>query len=340
MRIKPELLEGTLEKKLAAVYFLTGDEPLQLGEAADLVRSAAKKQGYLLREVYSVESGFEWNELAIAADSYSIFADKKVIDLRLSHSKPGIEGAKALALYCQRLPEDTLLLITAPKLDKASLKTKWFQSIDQAGVVSQVWPLDGADLIQWLQKRAKNRGLQIEADGIRALASRVEGNLLSASQEIEKLYVLCGKTALSRQEIEEKVADSARFDVFKLTDCVLSGRVTRMVKILNGLKMEGIAAPVVLWALARETRMLIKIKIALNHGQRKDSVFNTYRLWDKRKQLVDSVQSRMSIKEFQEVILLSSKADRQIKGQEQGDCWETLLSICLLYSTPKQRYIK
>jgi DNA polymerase-3 subunit delta len=311
---------------------VSGDEALQSGEAADAIRKAAKNEGYTTREVLSVETGFEWNELSVAANSMSIFADKKLIDLRLITGKPGTEGAKALSNYCQHLPEDTLLLISSPKLASATLKTKWFQSIEQVGVVVQTWPLEGADLIQWLQRRAKKKGLQIELDGIKVLASRIEGNLLAAAQEIEKLYILHGEAQLSKRAVEQAVADSARFDVFKLTDCVLSGRVSRAIKIINGLKSEGIAAPVVLWALAREARLLIKIKTALKQGQNKEIVFKNHRLWDKRKQLVNLALSRMDIKALEQVLLLGYKADQQIKGQEKGDYWETLISVCLLFS--------
>ncbi|MCK5121822.1 MAG: DNA polymerase III subunit delta [Methylococcales bacterium] len=331
MRLKHEQLDGAL-KKLAAVYLISGDEPLQSGEAADAIRKAAKQAGYNTREVFSVETGFEWNELLVAANSLSIFADKKLIDLRLPSGKPGTEGSKVLSEYCQRLPEDTLLLITAPKLTAATLKSKWCQSIDKAGVIIQIWPLDGADLVQWLQRRAQKRGLQIALDGIRVLASRIEGNLLAASQEIEKLYILYGESAISKQAVEDVVADSARFDVFKLTDCVLAGRVSRAIKILNGLKAEGIAAPVVVWALAREARLLINIQSALKQGQNKELVFKNNRLWDKRKQLVNTALSRIKKQQLQQVLLLSSKADRQIKGQEKGDYWETLVSICLLFN--------
>ncbi len=331
MRIKLEQLAGALKNNLAAFYFITGDEPLQLGEAADAIRLAVKKQGYTTREVLTVETGFEWNELGIEADSFSIFADKKLIDLRMPSGKPGAEGSKALIKYCQRVPEDTILIITSAKLEKSSLNTKWFQAIDQAGVVIQVWPLDGADLIQWLQRRVQKRGLQIEHDGIKALAARVEGNLLAASQEIEKLYVLHGDSPISKQMIENAVADNARFDVFKLTDCVLSGRVTRAVKILNGLKSEDVAAPVVVWALAREARLLIQIQTDLKQGQNKQLVFKKHRLWDKRQQLISSALSRMKINKLQQVLVLSAKADRQIKGREAGDCWETLLSVCVLF---------
>jgi len=331
MRLKLAQLEMALNM-LSAVYLVTGDEPLQSGEAADAIRKSAKQAGYATREIFSVETGFEWNELAVAANSLSLFADKKLIDLRLPSGKPGAEGAKALSAYCQRLPEDTLLLITSPKLTTATLKSKWCQSIDNAGAIIQIWPLEGKDLIQWLQQRAQKRGLHIAPDGIRVLASRIEGNLLAASQEIEKLYILYGESAISRQAVEEVVTDSARFDVFKLTDCVLAGRMTRAIKILNGLKAEGIAAPVVLWALAREARLLFNIKAALKQGQNKELVFKNNHLWDKRKQLVNTALSRMNNQQLQQVLLLSAKTDRQIKGQEKGDCWETLLSICLLFN--------
>lgn len=335
MRLRADQIDAGL-KKLAAVYLVSGDEPLQLGEAADAIRLAVKQQGYDTREVFSVETGFEWNELAFAADSYSIFADKKLIDLRMPSAKPGTEGAKALTEYCQRIPEDTILLITTSKLDKSSLKTKWFQSIEKTGVVIQVWPLEGANLVQWIQRRAQTKGLKIDLDGIKILASRIEGNLLAAAQEIEKLYVLYGEETISKKALEDAVADNARFDVFKLTDCILSGRVNRAIKILNGLKAEGIVAPVVLWALARETRMLISIKTALNQGQNKETVFKSHRLWDKRKQLVNSALARMDIQALQSALVLSAKVDRQLKGQERGDCWETLLSLCLLFRSASQ----
>lgn len=329
MRLKAEQLNGAI-KQLSPVYFITGDEPLQQGEAADAIRLAAKKTGYANREVFSVEAGFEWGELTLAADSMSIFADKKVIDLRLPSGKPGTEGAKVLIDYCQRLPEDTLLIITSPKVTAATLKTKWMQAIDKVGVIVQVWPLDGGGLVQWLQRRANKRGLSIELDGIKLLASRIEGNLLAAAQEIEKLYILYGEAAISKQEVEDVVADSARFDVFKLTDCLLAGRMSRSVKVLNSLKAEGIALPVVVWALSREIRMLINIKIAVSQGQNKEMVLKNNRLWDKRKQLVGSAVSRLDTQTLQKALVECAKADRQAKGQEQGDSWATLLSICMI----------
>lgn len=329
MRLNTEQLDSAL-KQLAPVYFVTGDEPLQQGEVADAIRLAAKKAGYTTREVFSVETGFEWGALALAADSMSLFADKKLIDLRLPSGKPGTEGAKALIDYCRRLPEDNLLMITAPKVTKATLKTKWCQALDQAGVIIQVWSLEGQALIQWLQRRAQKRGLQIASEGIKVLASRIEGNLLAAAQEIEKLYILYGSDPIAKDDVEQAVADSARFDVFKLTDCILAGQMNRAAKVLNGLKAEGIAPPVIVWALSREIRMLINIKSAINQGQNKEQVLKNNHLWDKRKQLVSNSISRVNIKALQKALLECAKADRQIKGREQGDCWEALMSISTL----------
>ena len=333
MRIKPEQLSAALQKGLMPVYFITGDEPLQLGEMADAVRKAAKKAGFENREIISAETGFEWNQLAFSADSLSIFADKKIIDLRLPSGTPGTDGAKALIAYCERLPEDTLLLITAGKVASSALKTRWLEALDKVGVVIQVWPLEGQDLIRWLHQRMHQRGLNAETDGLRILASRIEGNLLAAAQEIEKLYVLYGTGNLSNQQIIDVVADSSRYDVFKLMDSVLSASVNRIFKVLSGLRAEGIAAPIVLWALTREARGLIKIKLALIQGQNRETVFKNNQIWDKRKQLVSSALNRLSEGDLNSILVLSAKADRQIKGQQQGDAWETLLSICLMFAS-------
>ncbi len=332
MRIKPGQLNAELKKGLKPIYVITGDEPLQLGEMADTIRKAARLAGYDNREVITVDADFEWHQLAFIADAMSIFADKKVIDLRLPSGTPGIDGAKALIAYCERLQEDNLLLITAGKLASASLKTRWFEALDKRGIVIQVWPLDGQDLVNWLQQRLQQRGLSADTDGLRLLASRVEGNLLAAAQEIEKLYVLYGAGRLSLQQILAVVADNSRYDVFKLIDSVLSDKEDRIVKILLGLRGEGVAAPIVLWALTREARSLIKIKWAIAGGQSRDLVYKNNQVWDKRKQLISHVLNRLSDKELTGILVLGAKADRQIKGQQSGDAWETLREICLRFT--------
>lgn len=332
MKLKADQLKDSLQKKLFPIYFISGDEPLQLGEAADAVRLAAKKAGYENREVFLVDAKFSWNQLAVAADSLSIFSDRQIIDLRIPSGKPGKAGANALTEYCQRLPEDTLLLITSAKIASSSMKSRWYQTLDNAGATIQVWPLEGRNLILWLENRAQTRGLQVEPEGLKMLANRVEGNLLAAAQEIEKLYVLYGGGRLTSADLLKAVADNSRFDVFKLADSVLSGKVDRIIRILNGLKAEGVAPPVVLWSLAREARVLAKIQAMVSRGQNKDNAMANNQVWDKRRSLVSAALTRLNDQSLNRILRLSAKADRQIKGEEGGEPWETMLEICLAFA--------
>ena len=335
MRLKSEQLDGALQKSLLPVYLISGDEPLQQGEAADAVRAAARRADYSVREVISIDQGNEWPQLTVEADSLSIFAEKKLIDLRLPSAKPGADGSKVLMTYCQHLPADTILLITTGKLDAASQKTQWFQAIDDVGAIVQVWPLQGLELSNWLQRRAECKGMRLENDAVKSLASRIEGNLLAAAQEIEKLFILHGQARIDKAMIEDEVANSARFDVFKLTDALLAGKFNRSIKVLNGLKAEGVAAPVVLWALSREARVLFNIKAELRRGGHQETVFKKYQIWDKRKQLVHEAIQRLSLSQIQALLVKSAQADRQIKGQMAGDGWDALFDICVRFCRPE-----
>jgi DNA polymerase-3 subunit delta len=331
MRLKLEQLDASLKKALAPVYLVSGDEPLQVGEAADDIRLVAKQAGYTTREVITIENGTEWHQLTAEAESLSIFSDKKLIDLRLPSAKPGTEGSKILTTYCRNLPDDTVLLITSGKLESAAQKAQWFLALDNVGVIVQVWPLQGVELLQWLQRRGERRGMRFDVDAVKSLASRIEGNLLAAAQEIEKLYILHGQIRITKAMIEDEVADSARFDVFKLIDALLLGKLNRAVKILNGLKAEGIAPPVVLWAVNREIRALFNIKAELKQGGQQDAVFKKYQVWDKRKQAVQEALHRLKTQDLQKILQLGAVADQQIKGQVAGDAWESLFEICLRF---------
>ena len=334
MRLKPEQLESALQKSLAPIYLISGDEPLQLGEAADAIRQATRRAGFTVREVISVETGNEWPQLAAEADSLSIFADKKLIDLRLPSGKPGQDGARALQAYCQRPPDDTVLLISAGKFESASLKSQWLQAIDHAGVVVQVWPLLGSELTAWLQRRAERKGMRLDNDATKSLAARIEGNLLAAAQEVEKLFILHGSTRISKAMIEDDVADSARFDVFKLMDALLAGKLNRAIKILNGLKAEGIAPPVVLWAISRELRTLFNLQFELKQGAQQETTFKKFQIWDKRKQTIQDSLQRLGLRQLQQLLSLSADTDKHIKGQLAGDAWESLFKLCTAFCKP------
>ncbi|MEC4749265.1 DNA polymerase III subunit delta [Methylomicrobium sp. Wu6] len=334
MRLKPEQTAQHLQsKKLAPVYLVSGDEPQQIAEITDAIRKAAQEAGYLEREIFSQDSSFSWNDLPAVAYSTSLFADRKVIDMRLPSASPGTEGAKVLTAYCERLPEDTLLLITTGKLAAASLKTRWFQALERVGVFIQVWPLEGEDLRRWLQQRLQRRGMSADNEGLKLLAARIEGNLLAAAQEIEKLYILHGAGFLDTAKIVDAVADSSRYDVFKLADSLLAGNPGRITKIMAGLKDEGMAAPVVLWAITREARTLCKIRQDMAGGKNRDAAMQTQQIWDKRKALVAQALDRLTEAALHRILVISAKADREIKGQQPGDPWQTLLQICLLFTS-------
>ncbi|HEC19383.1 MAG TPA: DNA polymerase III subunit delta [Gammaproteobacteria bacterium] len=328
MRLYPDKLEAALKKGLLPVYFLSGDEPLQLGEAADAVRRAARAQGFSEREVLHVEKGFDWNTLLAESNALSLFAEKKIIDLRLPSGKPGKDGGAALAEYAACPPEDTLLLITSGKVDKRSQSAKWYQALDRIGATLQVWPVEAPEMPRWLEQRLRSRGLQPEREAVRMIAERVEGNLLAAAQEVDKLVLLNGPGALTAEQVEAAVADSARFDVFGLVDAALAGDAPRASRMLHGLRGEGVEPILVLWALTRELRSLADMAAQIESGKGVDGVLA--RVWGKRKGPVKAGLQRHNRARWQQMLRRAARLDRVIKGAAPGNAWDELLQLTLL----------
>ncbi len=333
MKLGLEQLDRHLQGKLGRAYVLSGDEPLQLMEAADAIRATAKAAGYVNHERFHGDTGFDWNDFRASCDSFSLFGEPRLLDLRLS-GKPEKAGSEALIHFAEQPPEDALLVVSLPKLTQSDQKVRWFQALERVGVVVQVWPLEGEKLLRWLDRRLNSRGLLADQSGLRLLAARVEGNLLAAAQEIEKLQILHGVGQLSDEQILKSVADSARYDVFDLADQVLRGQAGKACRVLAGLRAEGIAAPVVLWALTRELRLLNQMKIALEEGAALDAVFAKHRIWDNRKPVLQQALKRLSRDQLRQSLLLAGKADWIIKGQEPGDDWDALLTLCLAMIKP------
>jgi DNA polymerase III subunit delta len=320
MRLNAADLEAHLKRQLLPIYLLTGDEPLQLGEAADRLRRHARDQGYASREVFEADARFDWGGFLHAANSLSLFAERRILDLRIPGT-PGQEGGKALTAYAERPAEDSLLLITLPKLDKAQQASKWFKALEQAGAVLQVWPVEPAQLPAWIERRMRAKGLQPSREAVLLLADRVEGNLLAAAQEIDKLALLHPVGALSAEELEQAVADSARYDVFKLVDAALEGKTARVLRILHGLQGEGAAEPIVLWALVREIRTLAAIAADLERGVPPQRALDRPGLWEKRKPLLGQGARRLSLRRWRRLLQLCARADRAIKGRDAADPW-------------------
>ena len=330
MQLKPEQLDAHLRKPLAPVYFISGDEPLRVLEAADAVRAAARGQGYDEREVLTVQANFDWSTLMSEAGNLSLFSQRRVIDLRMPGGKPGADGSRALRSYAEQPPDDTLLLITAGKLDKSARDGKWVQALDKAGVVVIVWPLSAQEFSSWIQRRMRQRGLEPTAEAVALLADRVEGNLLACRQEIEKLYLLQGEGVVDASAILTLVADNARYDVFALVDSALSGEAARSVRILQGLHAEGVVPQIVLWALSRELRQLAVMAAAVAPGQPVAAVVTRYRIWPQaRKAIVAAALQRLSVTQCTALLQQCARVDRISKGQAAGNAWDELVQLTL-----------
>ncbi|VAX06685.1 DNA polymerase III delta subunit [hydrothermal vent metagenome] len=335
MRLRIDQLDDHLTKALAPVYLLTGDEPLQLGEAADAVRHQAREDGYSGRDILDAGKNFDWNELTAEANNLSLFAERRVIDLRLTSAAIGRNGSQALTEYAARPPADTLLLLTCPKLDRSQQSSKWVKALDQIGTVVQIWPVDEQRLQPWIERRMRQHGLIPEADVVAMLAERVEGNLLAAAQEIDKLLLMSGPGIITAAQLVEAVADSARFDIFGLVDNALLGKPARVTRMLSGLRAEGVPPTVVLWALAREIRQLASMAFAIEKGQSADQVMAAHHVWNQRKAIVRQGLTRLKRRRWQQLLAVCARGDRTIKGQEKGDPWEILLDIATIMAGVK-----
>ena len=327
MKLELDKLDNHLKKQLERLYFISGDGPLRVMEAADAVRAAARRHGYDERDVLTVQPGFDWYSLQSESGNMSLFSDRRIIDLRLPTGKPGREGAQALRDFADQLPEDTLLLVTAGKLEPAARNSKWVQALEAAGVVIFVWPLDARKLNAWVDARMRQRGLLPTREAVGMLAERVEGNLLACVQEIDKLFLLQGEGAVDAEAVTRLVADNARYDVFGLVDAALAGNLARGIRILHGLEAEGLAPQVVLWALAREIRQLAVMSAQVAGGQSISGVMARNRVWNNRKELVGAALKRLDPGKCNEMLRHCAEIDRVSKGRGAGNTWDELLQL-------------
>lgn len=316
---------------LKPLYVIHGEEDLLRVEALDVLRQAARQQGYLNREVYSADSAsFDWQELLHAAGSMGLFADLKLLEIHIPGGKPGKAGGDALQELAGRLPEDTAVVLMLPKLERAQMQAKWFAALAKHGVVLEAKAVSGAALPQWIQGRLKQAGLEIEADALSLFAERVEGNLLAAKQEIDKLALLHPRGhLLNMADAEAAVANVARFDVFQLAGAWMSGDAARTARLLEGLEADGEEPVMLLWALAEDIRTLIRLTAALKQGQSVQSVRNSLRLWGDKQTLAPMAVRRISIARLLAALQDCAKIDCMIKGAEVGNAWAEFKHLTL-----------
>ncbi|MEH6587506.1 MAG: DNA polymerase III subunit delta [Halioglobus sp.] len=331
MRVYPEKLAGQLQQQLLPVYLISGDETLLVQESCDQVRKAARNAGCTEREVIDVSApGFKWDEILGSASAMSLFADRKLVELRVPSGKPGAEGSKALVEYLNiSAGSEDILLIIAGKIDKQSTNSKWYKALDSAGATIQIWPVDAKDLPRWLQQRVSTAGMSIDNDALHLLCDRVEGNLLAAVQEVEKLKLLATGDQITAETVTAAVSNNARYNLFDMTDNALKGNAAGSLKMLHGLRGEGTEPTVALWALLREIRTLNQAQKAVDTGQNPQQALSALRVWKNRMSLMQGALGRHSRQSLSHLLEQALQVDGSIKGFARGKPWDNLESLIL-----------
>ena len=333
MQLRVDALETHLCKSLAPLYVITSDEHLLALEAADRIRKTARAQGFSEREVLTVDRNFKWGELLAANQSQSLFGDKKLIELRIPTGKPGKDGGQALQNYAADLSPDNLTIITLPKLDWATQKAEWVAALQQASVFIDIPLIERAQLPAWIGVRMAAQRQSADKQCVDFIADRVEGNLLAAHQEIQKLALLYPEGKLNFEQIQDAVLNVARYDVFKLNEAMLTGDAARLVRMLEGLKGEGEALPLVLWAVAEEIRTLLKLKSGVAQGRQLGMLLKEYRIWGPRERLMEPALRRLTLATLESALQEAAQIDKMIKGLRAkafaGDAWDAMLQLGL-----------
>ena len=350
MQLAAGQLSNHFAKGLRSLYTLHGDEPLLVQEAADAIRAEARKQGFTERSSFTVAGAhFDWGEVLAAAGSMSLFADKQIIEIRIPSGKPGKDGSVQLQQLAAQAAEntDTLTLVMLPKLDKMSKQGAWFTALDGNGVNIEIQPVERAALPQWIAQRLQVQGQRVAAgvEGQQTLqffTDRVEGNLLAAFQEIQKLGLLYPAGELSLAQVESAVLNVARYDVFKLSESVLAGHPARVQRMLDGLQAEGVAEVLVHWAIAEDIRALKRVKDAMSNGRPLPMALKEQRIWGMKERLFERVLPQLSTVDMVNLLAAAHTVDGIVKGLKQPDwptdSWQALhrlaMQLCQACMTP------
>lgn len=308
---------------------ISGDEPLQLMEGADQIRAACRKAGFSGTERYQVDNArsFDWQALAMSGNTMSLFGDKKIVGLHIPSGKPGTEGSKALKKWCESPPEDTVLLITTGRPEGRFQTSAWFKAIDKVGVTMQVWPLSPAKTRGWIEQRLRASGVQADSTAIDLLVERVEGNLLAAKQEVEKLAILYADQSVGPQEVLASVTDSSRYTIIDLIDAALNSESSRAIKVLDGLRVAGDSPVLICWHLGSEVRKINSVINKIDQGENPAQAMFKSGVWKNKQALVGKI-----IRERKRVFWLRASADCSYldllsKGMAQGELWTEIAAF-------------
>jgi DNA polymerase-3 subunit delta len=334
VRISTEQLAQHLARELKPLYTVYGDELLLAIEAADRLRAKARREGFAERELLTADGAFRWSELAFAGNSRSLFSSRRILELRIPGGKPGLEGAAALQAFCGSLPPDTVTIVHLPGIDWRTQKAGWFEALDRAGVMIEARTVTRKALPDWLAGRLKAQGQEAERDTLEFVADRVEGNLLAAYQEVQKLALLFPAGRIEFAQARDAVLDVARYDVGDLREALLEGDAVRLARMFDGLRGEGAAAPLVLWALTEEIRAVGRVLDAMAAGRTPPLLWRETRVYGAPHQVaMQKNAGRFTREQVEAAIAHAARADRMVKGLARGDVWDELLQLGLRFAS-------
>ncbi len=338
MNIPPDRLAEHLARSLLPLYVVYGDEPLTAVEAQDSLRAAARTAGYGERTVHTVQGRYNWNALFEAGGNLSLFSERRLVEIRIPSGKPGVEGARALDAYAEALPADTLTLVLLPALDWRATQSAWFKALASKGGVVEARVIERAALPGWIERRLARAGFAADRIALEFLADRVEGNLLAAQQEIDKLALLLQPGKITLAEIENAVVDVSRLEAEALQEALLLGDTARYARIVADLKDSGEHPVAFMWRLADVVRLLLRLKSGLRRGEPLAGLMKQARVWDARRALVEKAMSRLDEARLEAAQACLALIDRQAKGIERsGDVWDTILRMGLLLGSPARK---
>lgn len=330
MQLRAESLEAHLARTLAPIYAIHGDEPLIALEAADAVRAAARRRGFDEREVFEPDRFFKWDRFVHAASSLSLFGGKKIVELRLATGKPDPQGAAAIAEYCARPAPGVLLLVSAPRLDRRSRSAAWFEALGRTGVVVEVWPLERARLPEWIGARLARNGQKAHREVLEFLAGRVEGNLLAAHQEVQKLALLAPPGELSLEQVAQAVANVARYGYEDLAEALLAGDAARYLRTLAALRGEGESEAALAWRLGEELVSLARVLEGAAAGEPREALYARQRVWGARQKRFDAaLRRRLEPARLARALRRAARIERAAKGVESASAWDELAQLGL-----------
>ncbi|MBV1888849.1 MAG: DNA polymerase III subunit delta [Proteobacteria bacterium] len=334
MKLDFQQLPAHLQKPLQPIYLVAGDETLLVDEACDLIRNAAKQNGYDDRQIHQVDAQFDWQQLLVATGTLSLFSQKRTVELRLAPKQPGNDGRAALQSYAENPNPDDLWLIRSGKLEKSTQNTKWFKAVEKAGVVILIQPVNPTQLPNWIRQRMQTAGLKPTAEAVQMLADQVEGNLLAASQEIEKIQLLASTPVVNGDMITEMVTNNARYSVFTLVDRTLDGQTESALRVLHGLRAESSEPQLVIWALAREIRLLIELAACLQNQRPASEFFRMQKppIWESRQRAIKQRQQRIPFNRLQTSLKRLLWIDKITKGAATGSAWDEIERLLISLS--------